>query len=70
MLFVMRIPPCRTAGCFFESEVKSMKTIFKNAKVYENGNFVCKDFSTDLGITVSNLNNLFIFLFNFMILSQ
>ena len=38
-----------------------MKTIFKNAKVYENGNFVCKDFSTDLGITVSNLNNLFIF---------
>ena len=38
-----------------------MKTIFKNAKVYENGNFVCKDFSTDLGITVSNLNNVFIF---------
>ena len=38
-----------------------MKTIFKNAKVYENGNFVCKDFSTDLGITVSNLNNVFVF---------
>ncbi len=38
-----------------------MKTVFKNAKIYENGNFVCKDFSADLGTTVSNLNNVFIF---------
>ena len=38
-----------------------MKTVFKNANVYENGKFICKDFSADLGITVSNLNNLFIF---------
>lgn len=38
-----------------------MKTVIENAKVYENGKFVCKDFSADLGITVSKLNNLFVF---------
>ena len=38
-----------------------MKTVFKDTKIYENGQFVCKDFSADLGITVSNLNNVFIF---------
>ncbi len=36
-----------------------MKTVLKNAKVYENGKFVCKDFST--GGIVSNFNNLFVF---------
>ncbi len=38
-----------------------MKTVIKNAKVFEKGGFVTKDFSADLGISVSNLNNLFVF---------
>lgn len=38
-----------------------MKTKFKNATVFENGGFVKKDFSADLGICVSDLNNLFVF---------
>ncbi len=37
-----------------------MQTVIKNAKVYEDGQFVSKDFSADLGITVSNLNNFFV----------
>lgn len=38
-----------------------MKTTFKNAKVYENGKIVSKDLSLDLGITVCEFNNVFIF---------
>ncbi len=38
-----------------------MKNIIKNAKVFENGQFVCKDFPANLGGTVSNFNNLFVF---------
>ncbi len=37
-----------------------MKTVIKNAKVYENGKFVCMDFSAE-GIAIPNLNNLFVF---------
>ncbi len=37
-----------------------MKTVIKNAKIYDNGEFVCKDFSAD-GISIPNLNNLFVF---------
>ena len=38
-----------------------MKTVIKNATVFENGGFVKKDFSADLGISVSDFNNLFVF---------
>ena len=38
-----------------------MKTVIKNAKVYENGKFIIKDFSANLGITVPNFDNLFVF---------
>ncbi len=38
-----------------------MKSIIKNAKVYENGTFVSKDFPLDISGSVSNFNNLFVF---------
>ena len=38
-----------------------MKSIIKNAKVYENGHFVCKDFPLTFSGIVSNFNNLFVF---------
>ncbi len=38
-----------------------MKSVIKNAKVYENGKFVCKDFPLLSGGIVSNFNNLFVF---------
>ena len=38
-----------------------MKTVIKNAIVYENGKFIIKDFSANLGITVSDFDNLFVF---------
>ena len=38
-----------------------MKTVIKNAKVYENGKFIIKDFSANLGISVSDFDNLFVF---------
>ncbi len=38
-----------------------MKSVIKNAKVYENGSFVCKDFPLTVSGSVSNFNNLFVF---------
>ena len=38
-----------------------MKNVIKNAKVYENGHFVCKDFPLTVSGIVSNFNNLFVF---------
>ena len=38
-----------------------MKSVIKNAKVYENGTFVCKDFPLTVSGSVSNFNNLFVF---------
>ncbi|MBR6533036.1 MAG: dihydroorotase [Clostridia bacterium] len=38
-----------------------MNGVIKNAKVYENGTFVCKDFPLTAGGIVSNFNNLFVF---------
>ena len=38
-----------------------MKSVIKNAKVFENGTFVCKDFPLTISGSVSNLNNLFVF---------
>ncbi len=38
-----------------------MKNIIKNTYVYENGNFICKDFPTDFGGIISNFNNCYIF---------
>ena len=37
-----------------------MKTIIKNAKVYDNGKFVCKDFSANVS-SIRDFNNLFVF---------
>ncbi len=38
-----------------------MQSTIKNAKVYENGSFISKDFPTNLGGFVSNFNNVFVF---------
>ncbi len=38
-----------------------MKNIIKNAKVFENGHFVCKDFPLETSGIISNFNNLFVF---------
>ena len=37
-----------------------MKTIIKNAKIYDNGEFVCKDFSANIS-SIRDFNNLFVF---------
>ena len=34
-----------------------MKSVIKNAKVFENGTFVCKDFSLTVSGIVSNFKN-------------
>ncbi len=38
-----------------------MKSVIKNATVYENGKFLSLDFPTNLGGFVSNFNNVFVF---------
>lgn len=38
-----------------------MKSVIKNAKVYENGHFVCKDFPLTVSGIVSGFNNVFVF---------
>ncbi len=38
-----------------------MKSVIKNAKVYENGTFVSKDFPLEISGSVSNFDNLFVF---------
>ncbi|MBQ4119167.1 MAG: dihydroorotase [Clostridia bacterium] len=38
-----------------------MKSLIKNATVYENGSFICKDFPLTVSGVISNFNKLFVF---------